>query len=138
MPLMKSKSPKAFEHNLKAEMHAGKPQKQALAIAYATKRRAKKAHGGMVNYADGGEVVDHDEVMEGDIDNFLSDEEDSFSPFQDQGIDADTDELSDKYGAPYDSLSDLDNEEGNEDQAQARKGVMESILRRVRMRNMGR
>jgi hypothetical protein len=46
MPLMHSKSDKAFTHNIKAEMHAGKPQNQSLAIAYAVKRRAKKAYGG--------------------------------------------------------------------------------------------
>jgi hypothetical protein len=40
MPLKKSASPGAFKANLKAEMAAGKGQKQALAIAYATKRRA--------------------------------------------------------------------------------------------------
>ena len=34
MPLIKSKSKKAFEHNIKAEIHAGKPVKQAVAIAY--------------------------------------------------------------------------------------------------------
>lgn len=49
MPLIKRRSKKAFEHNLKAEMHAGKPQDQALAIAYSVKRRAKKAKGGEVN-----------------------------------------------------------------------------------------
>src|SRR5271166_6296647 len=65
MPLIKGKSPKAFEHNIKAEMKAGKPQPQALAIAYSVKRKApkKKASGGTVesgskdmNYADGGEA----------------------------------------------------------------------------------
>jgi hypothetical protein len=50
MPLIKSKSDKAFKSNIKAEMHAGKPQKQAVAIAYATKRAAKKAIGGSMNY----------------------------------------------------------------------------------------
>lgn len=40
MPLKKSKSKKAFSSNVKAEMNAGKPQKQAVAIAYAVKRRA--------------------------------------------------------------------------------------------------
>lgn len=40
MPLKKQKSQKAFSSNVKAEMKAGKPQKQAVAIAYATKRRA--------------------------------------------------------------------------------------------------
>jgi hypothetical protein len=40
MPLKKSASPAAFKANIKAEMASGRPQKQALAIAYATKRKA--------------------------------------------------------------------------------------------------
>jgi hypothetical protein len=40
MPLVKSASPKAFRQNVKAEIAAGKPQKQAVAIAYATQRAA--------------------------------------------------------------------------------------------------
>ena len=48
MPLTKSKSQKAFAHNIKAEIAAGKPQKQAVAIAYSVKRAAKKAEGGDV------------------------------------------------------------------------------------------
>jgi hypothetical protein len=47
MPLIKSKSEKAFKSNIKAEIAAGKPQKQAVAIAYDVQRRApKKASGG--------------------------------------------------------------------------------------------
>jgi hypothetical protein len=42
MPLIKSKSKKAFGKNVSAEMHAGKPQKQAVAIAYAIKREAER------------------------------------------------------------------------------------------------
>jgi hypothetical protein len=42
MPLVKSTSPNAFRKNIKTEMAAGKPQKQAVAIAYATKRAAAK------------------------------------------------------------------------------------------------
>lgn len=42
MPLKKSSSAKAFEANFKAELMAGKPKKQALAIAYDIKRKAKK------------------------------------------------------------------------------------------------
>ncbi len=42
MPLIKSTSKKAFQKNVKAEIAAGKPPKQAVAIAYATKRAAKK------------------------------------------------------------------------------------------------
>lgn len=40
MPLVKSPSPSAFRKNVKAEMAAGKPQKQAVAIAYSTQRSA--------------------------------------------------------------------------------------------------
>jgi len=42
MPLVKSTSKKAFEKNIKAEVKAGKPVKQAVAIAYAEKREAAK------------------------------------------------------------------------------------------------
>jgi len=41
MPLVKSSSKGAFRSNVKAEVAAGKPLKQALAIAYATKRAAE-------------------------------------------------------------------------------------------------
>jgi hypothetical protein len=47
MPLKKSASPKAFRENVRAEVKAGKPVKQALAIAYATKRSAAKPAGKM-------------------------------------------------------------------------------------------
>lgn len=42
MPLKKSTSKKAFESNIKAEISAGKPQKQSVAIAYSVKREAEK------------------------------------------------------------------------------------------------
>ena len=42
MPLIKSKSDAAFKKNVQAEIRAGKPKKQALAIAYSVKRKAGK------------------------------------------------------------------------------------------------
>lgn len=42
MPLVKSTSKSAFRKNIKAEVKAGKPQKQAVAIAYSVKREAAK------------------------------------------------------------------------------------------------
>lgn len=42
MPLKKSKYKKSFKENVKTEMKAGKPQKQAVAIAYSVKKKAKK------------------------------------------------------------------------------------------------
>lgn len=48
MPLEKGKSREAFSHNVKAEMDAGKLQKQAVAIAYHEagegKKHEKKEH----------------------------------------------------------------------------------------------
>ena len=43
MPLEHGKSEEAFSHNVAAERQAGKPQKQAVAIAYAEKRRSDAA-----------------------------------------------------------------------------------------------
>jgi hypothetical protein len=45
MPLIKSKSPAAFKKNISTEVKAGKPVKQAVAIAYSMKREAKKSGG---------------------------------------------------------------------------------------------
>ena len=40
MPLMHGKSQQAFHENVKREIAAGRPQKQAVAIAYAVQRKA--------------------------------------------------------------------------------------------------
>jgi hypothetical protein len=79
MPLIKSAGKKAVGENIKTEMKAGKPQKQAIAIALSTQRAARKKHakggmarkmsqaehggascmacgGGMCKYAEGGSV----------------------------------------------------------------------------------
>ena len=42
MPLQKGKGKKAFSSNVKTEMAAGKPQKQAVAIAYSEAGEKKK------------------------------------------------------------------------------------------------
>ena len=49
MPLIKSKSEKAFKKNISTEIRSGRPMKQAVAIAYSVKRDAKKADGGVVS-----------------------------------------------------------------------------------------
>lgn len=68
MPLIQGKSKSAFSHNVSAEMHAGKPQSQSVAIAYSEKAKAEhKKHlamGGKVEgceycmggYAAGGSI----------------------------------------------------------------------------------
>ena len=42
MPLKKSTSKSAFKSNIRTEVKAGKPAKQAVAIAYAVKKQAAK------------------------------------------------------------------------------------------------
>ena len=41
MPLIKSQSKKALKKNIKTEIKAGKPPKQAAAIAYSIRRKYK-------------------------------------------------------------------------------------------------
>ena len=48
MPLVKgakAKTKKGFSENVRREMHEGKPQKQAVAIAYSEARGGKKKPG---------------------------------------------------------------------------------------------
>lgn len=42
MPLKRGSSKKTVSSNIRREMHAGKPQKQAVAIALETARRSKR------------------------------------------------------------------------------------------------
>ena len=65
MPLEKGHSEGAFKHNVKAEMHAGKPQRQALAIAYAVKRKKKMAAGGQVIDSDDPQDMHQERYPEG-------------------------------------------------------------------------
>lgn len=58
MPLINSSSREAVSQNIKTEIAANKPQKQAVAIALSVARRAKHAHGGKVRGYDTGGATD--------------------------------------------------------------------------------
>jgi len=44
MPLVRSRSNSAREQNIKTEIAAGRPVKQAVAIGYSEQRRAARGH----------------------------------------------------------------------------------------------
>lgn len=46
MPLVKGKSKKVISQNIRTEMHHGKPQKQAIAIAMHAAGKSKPRHKG--------------------------------------------------------------------------------------------
>lgn len=121
MPLTKSKSKNAFEHNVKAEMSAGKPLKQSLAIAYSVKRHAKKANGGMIQ-------PERRDIDNGMVDktNFLSDEEALESPFQDKEGPSDSQELAEMDLEPH---NDSSNEKSNVSLQSIIDGIRKKHLR---------
>lgn len=67
MPLESGTSKEAFSHNVAAEVHAGKPQAQAVAIAYREKREGNDctlAAGGYVSGRDYRAALDMEKAMD--------------------------------------------------------------------------
>ena len=50
MPLIKSSSKKAMSKNISTEIKSGKPQDQAVAIAYSVKREAERSNRGTAKH----------------------------------------------------------------------------------------
>lgn len=75
MPLLKGKSKKSFGKNVAVEMKSGKPQKQALAIAYSVQKHAKKkmARGGMTGEMPESEYDDKSMISRNSRDKALKD-----------------------------------------------------------------
>lgn len=93
-------------------MDSGKPQKQALAIAYSIKRKAKMAKGGMA----------------------MEPAEDSQSKF----LTADMDTPFSSDPEPFEQIQPEDSNEHGHDEPEYEDSMLSKILKRVRMRNMGK
>ena len=146
MPLEKGSSRKAVSANIKTEMAAGKPQKQALAIAYAVKRKAqKKAHGGVIQgdmgdcYADGGKVKEmvasesmhpivRDIMMKRMAAGGMIEDHDSMDQMM-----ADDDGIDDLFSLDHFADGGM-MEEPKIDHAEKRKNMMHGIMAKVRAR----
>lgn len=118
MPLIKKASKAAFKHNLEAEMDAGKPKDQSIAIAYNAQRMAKKkgyASGGMVSSDESDEHYDSiaDAILRqkkssdsGEVDISENGEESGQAPYDNMNHDAVMKELydaADEEDQPEDS-----------------------------------
>lgn len=143
MPLIKSKSQKAFGENIKSEMHAGKPQDQALAIAYAVKRHAqKKACGGMIKkMADGGMVEEPESQMQASFSHkdLAQAVINKLNQKSDDLLSSDTDTPMEHLGMPDDTDERMNEMSSVAEEAPAhRKGMLHGIMHRIHMKHKGR
>lgn len=95
--------------------------KQALATAYNMKRKKS--------------IKSREETMEGDPEQFLSAEDGSNSPLQDQETQSD-EEILDESG--FNPESKMDNTKGDSDQSESRADTLRRIMSKVRKQNMGK
>lgn len=143
MPLNTGKSPKAFSSNIKTEMNAGKPQKQALAIAYAIRRKNKMSQGGVVNEEYPAEHPD-DHLVAHDQDMREIAHEDGLTSFAEggevSGMDEDDVEINDNFLSAEDQHSVFDSADLRDEPVEdlSKKNLMDGVMRKIRMRHMGR
>lgn len=132
MPLSQGKSNKSFSKNVRTEMNAGKPQRQAVAIAEAIRRRNKMARGGMsqarseneklhptAKYSKGGmateESMDNDATAQTHLDDMRREE----SKFADNDNEGAVNESSSSLSGPSDNDSDPETHIGQMEQEEA-------------------
>lgn len=94
MPLMPGKSKQAFNQNMKTELEAGKPLKQALAIAYSKRRQAQKMYkGGMAgNQSPGDIIMEHKPLLADLLERRRNRLNDKKMPYPDVDLEAEADE----------------------------------------------
>jgi len=124
MPLIKSKSDKAFKKNIATEVKAGKPVKQAVAIAYSTKRAAKKARGGSMSPYDYDSDVDYYKAIGDPRGNEDDDEGPDLAPQMTKTQKYKSKQLSNKLRANR-AMADLAKASGNKAESEKQWGRLE-------------
>lgn len=151
MPLAQGRSPQAFSQNVSTEMHAGKPQNQALAIAYAVKRKnAKKmSAGGMAEPSEkelysGLHHYEPHELAHAIIQKlafggeaYSSHEDDELSDTEDMFSDESDGELDGMFDGGYAEGGDVNPKLEAAHEVDPRKNKIKDLMARIRMRCMG-
>ncbi len=152
MPLIKSKSKKAFSENIAAEMDAGKPQKQSLAIAYAVKKQAKRkkmAMGGEAMLKEGKpEMHDHaksiaDAIMRrrkmmaegGMVDIEENGEEDPANPNMYDEMNEDMEDIYDDSQLDAQPMDSNEHGDDREDESQNKHDMISQIRKKIKYKN---
>lgn len=140
MPLIKGRSKKSFDHNVKAEMEAGKPQDQALAIAYSVKKKApmsrKAADVAPRKMAEGGEVQEHYESIadailakkrqQADLNKNSEEQPNQYYKYNEEAGGEEQYDLDQLSPQPMDS-----NEHGDPDLEEDKRDFIEEVRRKV-------
>lgn len=143
MPLLLGKSKKTLSKNIATEMDAGKPQDQAVAIAYSKKREAQKMSDGdeasptierlvakhVKKYMEGGMSYSEGGMVANGGDDEMSNLADSDSAeFDDLAL---RDDLTSTYGDDDNAGDSLDNVQENKD----REDMISRIMRQRKMKS---
>lgn len=92
MPLIKSKSKRAFDENLKSEMSEGRPLDQSLAIAYDVQRRNRRK-----KYAEGGQIAHDSMIPKSRVSEIMSRRRKKYAEGGQADIELNNDEMPNEY-----------------------------------------